>query len=141
MKLVVDTNVLFTFFWKNSVGRDLLLDSHLTSLSPLFALTEVDKYKKEIIRKARLDEGTYESELAELKIAVSFIALKEYSSSLSILAKHCPDSNDIDFLSLAHALKLPLWSNDERLKEQDVVIVLNTKEVIGILAEEKEVRS
>ena len=30
-------------------------------------------------------------------------------------------------------LNLPLWSNDRKLKEQDEVIVLNTKEIIDLI--------
>ena len=54
MKLVIDSNVLFSFFWENSVSRELLLNAEIGFYSPEFALEEVNKYQEEIIRKAKI---------------------------------------------------------------------------------------
>lgn len=45
-----------------------------------------------------------------------------------------PDKDDVDFVALALKLNLPLWSNDSRLKEQSLVKVLSTRELVEILA-------
>jgi len=43
MRLVVDSNVLFTFFWKNFVFRNIL-DKSVELFSPEYALEEINKY-------------------------------------------------------------------------------------------------
>ena len=40
---------------------------------------------------------------------------------------------DIDFLALSLELNCPLWTNDALLKKQNLVKILNTKEVINLL--------
>ena len=53
MKLVVDSNVLFTFFWKGSVFKNFL-DTPIQLFSPEYALEEINKYSLEIMKKTSL---------------------------------------------------------------------------------------
>jgi predicted nucleic acid-binding protein len=46
-----------------------------------------------------------------------------------------PDPDDIDFTALALKLDCPLWSNDKELKQQTVVKVFSTSELISFLPE------
>ena len=59
MKLVADTNILFSFFWENSLTRKLLISSNLELLSPEKAIVEINKYKKEIKQKTNLTEKKF----------------------------------------------------------------------------------
>ena len=59
MKLVLDTNSLFSFFWKGSLIKKLLLKEH-ELLSPEFALEELDKHKSEILTKTKLSIVEFE---------------------------------------------------------------------------------
>ena len=54
LELVVDTNVMFSFFWKGSMVKKLLMDQDVLLFAPEFALEEINKYEKEIIRKAKI---------------------------------------------------------------------------------------
>ncbi|MFT4305189.1 MAG: PIN domain-containing protein [Candidatus Woesearchaeota archaeon] len=128
MKFVVDTNILFSFFWKNSVTYKLLLK--LEVYSPECALEEIKKYEKEIIKKTGLSKKEFNELRKELVIAVDFIPIEDYKSKLKEALKICPDENDIDFFSLCLKLNLPLWSNDKLLKNQKKIIVLNTYNVL-----------
>ena len=51
MKFVVDTNILFTFFWKNSFTKGLLVDQDLEYFAPEYSLEEINKYTDEILKK------------------------------------------------------------------------------------------
>ncbi|MBU4341533.1 MAG: hypothetical protein KJ928_02905 [Candidatus Altiarchaeota archaeon] len=49
MKLVVDTNVLFSFFRKESKTRELILNFELLDLNtPAFCISELLKYRETI---------------------------------------------------------------------------------------------
>ena len=65
---------------------------------------------------------------------VEFIPLEEYSSFMKE-ALAIPDPDDIDFTALALKLDCPLWSNDKELKQQTVVKVFSTSDLISLLSE------
>lgn len=129
MKLVVDTNVLFSFFWKNSILNKILLDQDLLLFAPEFALEEIKKYEGLIIKKTNLTKKEFDFLREELAIAIEFVPIEEYQDCLKEAIKISPDINDIDFFALSIKLKISLWSNDKLLKNQKKLRVLNTKEV------------
>jgi len=103
IRLVVDSNSLFTFFWKNSVFNELCNQNLLELYSPEYSLEEIKKYSSEIIIK-KLPE-----------------------------AERLDLMKDIDFLALSLKLNIPLWSNDKLLKRQQAVEILTTEEIIKII--------
>ena len=133
MKLVVDTNVLITFFWKGSVFRRLLADTNLELFSPEYALREINKNSSEIVKRRGISLKEFKILRRELTSIVEFIPLEGYSSFLDKAMRFSPDKEDVDFLALALKLKYPFWSNDRRLKKQTVVDILNTEELIKLL--------
>lgn len=143
MKVVIDTNVLITCFWKGSVFRSLVQKSNLELYAPAYALEEIRKHREEIRKKVRLPLVEFAKTLQDLHMLVTFVSLHEYSQHFSevlAIAKHFPHSeneilNDIDFLALAVHLDCLLWSNDALLKRQPLVSVVTTKEFILLLAE------
>ncbi|HLD88876.1 MAG TPA: PIN domain-containing protein [Candidatus Nanoarchaeia archaeon] len=132
MKLVVDSNVVFTFFWKKSVARELFLKQDLELYSPEFALEEISKYSDEIIFKTKTTPEEFNKIKKELLVLVDFIPLKEYADYLQHAAKITPDKDDVDFVALSLKLKCPIWSNDNEIRNQAHFKVLTTKEVIGL---------
>lgn len=129
MLLVVDTNILFSFFWKDSFLAKIMVSQELELFSPEYALEEIKKYEKEIRIKTGLSNEEFNKKRAELPVFIAFIPLKEYQESLKKL-KDVPDKNDIDFLALALKLKCPLWSNDIALKKQNQIKTITTKELL-----------
>ncbi len=53
MKIVVDSNILCTYFWQKFVFSQLCRKAELTLYSPEYALEEINKYNKEILKKNR----------------------------------------------------------------------------------------
>ncbi|MBU2099620.1 hypothetical protein KKB11_00115 [Candidatus Micrarchaeota archaeon] len=133
MKLVVDSNILFSFFWKHSFLNTVMPSKELELYSPEFALKEISKYKKEIMKKTKLEKKEFESKREELALFIEFVPLEKYKNFFSKL-KNVPDKDDIDFLALALKLECSLWSNDKALKKQGKVKVLETSEILTELA-------
>ena len=132
MKLVVDTNVLIAYFWKNSETRKIIAsEKDLELMAPEFALEEINKYKKEIIKKAKISEEDFKISRIDLAISIKFFKLEAYGNFLKRAFETSPDKNDIDFFALALKLNCPLWSNDKKLKEQDKIKVYASHELIG----------
>jgi len=132
VKFVVDTNVLFTFFWPGSFTKGLLVDQDLEFFAPELALREINEHREEILKKTGISSKEFEMLRRDLGIFVEFIPLEEYSEFLQ-QASSIPDKDDVDFVALALKLNLPIWSNDEELKRQSLVKVLSTKELINFL--------
>src|SRR3989344_2749621 len=125
MKLVLDTNKLFTFFWKGSLVKKLSLAGH-DLYSPKFALEELKKHKSEIIKKSSISSSTFNELLTDLQKAVKFVPLSEYADKISkaflLLKKH---PKDVDFLALALEIEASIVSNDKELSKQSVIDVYN----------------
>lgn len=130
MKLVVDTNVLMTYFWKNSQTRKIIVRNDLELISPEFSLEEINKYKDEIMKKAKISEDEFKVSKIDLAIYVKFFSMNEYKVFLKKALEISPDSNDIDFIALALKTNLPLWSNDRKLKKQNIIKIYSTEEMI-----------
>lgn len=130
MELAVDTNILYTYFWKNSFARRFLMRMSLELYAPEFALEEINAHVSDILKKTRISEEEFIKLKKDLAIAVEFIPLEEYKEFLKPTLDFSPDSKDIDFLSVAMKLKLPLWSNERLLKKQNKVEVFSTSDLL-----------
>ncbi|MBI2671215.1 hypothetical protein HYX18_04545 [Candidatus Woesearchaeota archaeon] len=142
MKIVTDSNVLFTFFWKDSAFDKISIKQELELFSPEHALEEINKYSGEIQFKAGLSKNEFNKLKKEIKILVEFIPIQKYQQFLKeakLLAKYIREDKrpefleDLDFIALALKLKCPIWSNDKLLKEQPRVKILDTKDIILIM--------
>lgn len=132
MRLVVDTNILFSVFWKRSMLPRVMASQELELYSPEFALEEIKRYEQEIRAKTGLSKEEFNAKREELAILVGFVPLEEYQKFLKQLTS-TPDKDDIDFLALALKLKCPLWSNDKALKRQGNAKIMSTKELLAEL--------
>ena len=134
MRLVIDTNILFSFFRKDSTTRNLISRFEIFELfAPSFCIEELLKYKQLICKKAGISEETFKKVLEELNIFVKIVPLNEYSKFLPKAKSICPDPDDIDFFALALKLNCPIWSNDTKLKKQSAIKVFSTRELMKLL--------
>jgi predicted nucleic acid-binding protein len=136
MKFVVDTNVLMTFFWKNSFSKGLLYDKNISFFSPEYALEELDRNSSEIMKKTGISAGEFKKIKMELSVLVEFIPIEEYSKFLK-KASSISNKEDVDFIALALKLKIPVWSNDKDFKKQKFTKVFTTNEFIKLVSPTK----
>lgn len=139
MKLVIDTNILFSFFKVYSYTRKLISNPvlNLELYSPKFTLKELEKYFEEINRKTKMNIGTFEFLKRFLPMFIKFVPLEEYRDFLEQAAKELItiDPNDVDFLALSLKLNCPIWSNDPHFKKQSLIKAFSTKELTSKLKE------
>jgi predicted nucleic acid-binding protein len=142
MNIVVDSNVLFTFFWKSSVLNKISRMKGIALFSPEYALEEIKKYSIELQKKAKITKEMFDDQRIQLTNLVTFVPLSDYKicfAEINSIAKVLNENEaaellaDIDFLALSLKLNTVLWSNDTLLKKQSTVIVLNTVEIIELL--------
>lgn len=134
MNIIIDSNILFSALIKDSLTRCLILEYDGYFLCPSKTIQEFKKYYDTIIHKSKLDIDRFnivmESLFNKLTLVQDDILAPYISQSIEILKNIDID----DFLFIACTLAYPdsnLWSNDSALKKQNVIKVLNTKEIIA----------
>ena len=133
MKLVLDTNVLLSFFWKGSLIKKLLGVEH-ELYSPKFALEELIKHKPEILDKTHLTNEEFNEFLFKLQRVVNFIPLSKYSDSLKRALSLIPEhEKDADFLALALEIGASILSKDKKLKRQSVINIFDESDIPKLL--------
>ena len=137
MKLVVDANVLFSFFKLDSTTRKLIIDPelelNLELFTPVHALEELKEHEDEM-RKLGVSPGDFDVILSSLPLFVNTVPRSFFKPLLSEAEKLLPeDPDDAPYIALALKLNCPIWSEDVKLKDQSRVKVLSTKELIKLL--------
>jgi len=133
MKLVVDSNVLFSFFKKESSTRKIITLVELLELYTLKSrIDELIKHKEEICSKSKITEEEFSRSLTELEIFVRTIDDKFVSKFGKEAIKLAPHSEDAPVFALALFFNCPIWSNEVAFKKQSKVKVFNTKELIQL---------
>ena len=125
MELVLDNNSLFSIINPNSTSAYLF-----SSIRVKFIDSEINKYKDICFSKANISEHEFEVIYSEIKKSIKFFKISEYEKFLKIAQSSISDINDIDFLALALYKNASIWSNDPHLKEQSLIPVFTTKELL-----------
>jgi len=131
MFLIVDTNVLFSFFHSKSNVKEYfesLREKGVSLLVPQYMFDELLGIKSEIFKCCDLRD--FSVLLALLLKLVEVVPKKEYAEFLEESKKVSPHLKDAPLFALSLAFdKAPIWSREPRLKMQKVVEVLHDKEV------------
>ena len=126
MEIVVDANIVFSFFKKDTTPRELILDSelryNLRLFAPELALEEINKHKNDVCSRFKISPKDFEIMFSSLPLFIKIVkkdTFKEYiSKAKEILAPHI---KDVPYAALSLSFKskgyeIALWSNEERLR-------------------------
>lgn len=135
MKLVVDANVLFSFFKKDSFTRRFILSQpELELFTPVYVFDELDEHKGEVKSKSKIDDKIFELTKRELLAYISIVQLDRFKGFWGEAKRISPDPDDIEYFALALALDCAIWSDDRELKEQQSrVKVFSTEDLVKLL--------
>ena len=134
MKLVVDANILFSFFKKDSATRRFIL-SHpeLELFTPVYVFKELDTHKEDVESKSKIDDKVFELTKERLLVYVNLVPSGEFKKFWGDAKRVSPDLDDAQYFALALKLNCPIWSEDKKLKRQTRVRVFSTAELIELL--------
>ena len=135
MRLVVDTNILFSFFKKDSFTRRFIL-SHpeIELFTPLYVFEELEEHKDEIKSKAKIGDIVFELSKKELREYVTVVPLDEFKDFWEEAKQISPDPDDVEYLAVALSLDCAIWSKDRDLKEKQFrVVIVTTEELTKLL--------
>ena len=134
MKLVIDANIVISAALNiEGKTREIIFLENIELLAPDFLLSELNEHKLELIEKSVVSEEELNLAIYTILSKVRLIYYSEFNSFLEKAKKICPDPDDEEYFALSLSLDIPIWSNDKDLKEQNVVKVISTKELIEML--------
>lgn len=135
MHLVIDANILVAALLKEATTRVILLEEDMEFFAPECLLNEVKGVLKNPRVRRRIPLN--DKDLSDLTSAVFshivFFPEKIFAPFIKraiLLVTHIEDA---PYFALSLALKLPLWSNDLALKDQSLVKVYTTTEILKLL--------
>ncbi len=135
MNITIDSNILFSALIKESITRKIILNYPNKFLFPEFVFQEFLKYKDLILKKSKLSPKEFYFLLNHLLKKVKIIRNVDISmykeESLKILKNI--DLKDAPFIATCLRYNSILWSDDKALKNQNKIIILNTKEFIEFI--------
>lgn len=136
--LVVDANVLMaSLIGKGTVFLLLkqLNRAGVKLVSPSFLEEEINEHLDEIVEKTKLDKPVLKYLVSELLKLVEIEPKSKYEAYIKQARKICSDKDDTPYLALSLCLgKAPIWSFDEKLKEDcskiGIKVLSSTEEVM-----------
>jgi len=118
MKLVLDSNILFSAILKNSTTRNILVSEEFELFLSEYALLEIDNHRQFLLKKTQLSES-------------------EFAMTLNMLLERAEqimrgiDLDDAPFIALAMSVPNDgVWSNDKDLRRQTTIRVWTTEELL-----------
>ena len=119
MKIVVDSNIIFSSLLKNGEAfRDIFFSDSYKLYSCNFAIIEIFKYKEKILKYSKIDEPELLDRLYKVLKNVTFINEK-FISDVCIEKAYdlCSDIDEKDTLFIALTIELDsvFWTGDKKL--------------------------
>lgn len=132
MKLVLDTNILFSALIAGGKTRKIIITGNQNLHEPEYTFTELEKHHKTIKRKTELDGSDLQLLLNIILEQINIVPKAEFENQIpqaeKIIGKIDPD--DVPFLALALDLNADVWSDDKHFQKQERVNVWKTPELI-----------
>ncbi len=132
MRVVLDTNVLISGILRDSIVKEILISECFDFFIPEYALEEVSKYEKELIKKAGISERDFnllkQLLLENIEIVPDEIVRPYMEKAMKIM--EAIDIKDSPFLACAFAIDASgIWSFDKGFLNQDKVKIFSAKEM------------
>lgn len=136
MRLIADTNALIAALIKNSTSRKILLNQRFEFSVPDFSLEEINKYKKDICKKAGVDEDSFDLLISIVFEKINVVPFHEYKESMAEAKRLISriDIKDVPFIACALSLKTDgIWTEDKGFLKQNKVKVWRTNNLMRFI--------
>ncbi|MBI5046184.1 hypothetical protein HZC07_00435 [Candidatus Micrarchaeota archaeon] len=116
---------------RRGITQELLFNNLLQLYSPEFVKNEIEKHKKEIMKKGNCKEQEFDIIISIIFSRITIVVEAEYIKYKTETLEFVPDINDWPFLALAKHLTVPVWTYDSAIsKKQNRVTVVTTSELV-----------
>jgi predicted nucleic acid-binding protein len=84
MKLVLDSNIIFSALIKKSITRDIILSDLFELYAPEYIFKEITKHKELLLKKSKLDGGDFEALLLLLQKHIHLVTKEKYYEKMAV---------------------------------------------------------
>ncbi len=138
IKLIVDATVLFTALIGKGITKELLFSNKLKLYAPEYLFDEFKEHKARIKLLSSLSSSDIDLLINKLEGRIIIVEKSKFEKSLPKANEFISDPDDAEYLALSLSMdKCPIWSNDPHFKQQSVVQVFTTKELVELLKAKK----
>ncbi len=140
MFLVVDANILFSFFNPESSRRLVIKNRSKLGfklISPDLAFAELLKDKEKIKKYSKIGELEFIILFSLLEKLIESIGKLQYNEFIPKSRELSPHIKDVPYFALALHLNCPIWSDEIAFKKQSKVKVYSTSELVKEVGMEK----
>jgi len=136
MKLVIDSNRVMAGLIKDSATRMVILNEEFEFYAPEFLLTEIEKYKEYLMKKAHQTEKEFEITLSVLMERIEFVPEKDLLDHIDkaeeIMKEIDPKDSPFIAVGLNSGIK-GIWSEDKDFDKQSNLKRYSTKDLYDTL--------
>ncbi len=137
MELILDNTALFSIMNPKSTSAYLFTSIRAEFIAPEFIKSEFNKHREECLLKSKLSEQEFEMRQEEIERSIDFLKESEYEELLEKAIKNLSDPKDSPYLALALLTNSAIWSNDPHLKQQLLVPVFTTEELLKMFLDNR----
>ena len=132
MRLIIDNNILFSLLKPDSFNSYLFDTFIVGCYAPKFILDEFKNHEDECRLKSKLSKDDFEKQKQKVidRITILEVINKEF---LLKAENSCSDEDDEPYIALGLQLNMSIWSNNKHLKEQNLVDVFTTADLVKLL--------
>ncbi len=139
MKLIIDASIAIAALLGSKITKEILLSKSIELYTPKYLFEELEKHKQEIDLLSKLSLEDRNKLFDELKLKIKVIPKEQFDMFLTKANELISDKEDTEYLALSLSINnRPIWSNDSHFKEQLIVSVYTTKELLGLLEKSEE---
>lgn len=131
VKIVIDTNVFISALMKDSITREIIVNSKYLFLFPEYEFQEIYKYKDDILKKSGYSEKEFIRLTSLLLNHMRIIGYEEIRDNFNEASEimNQIDINDAMFVAVALTFDAFIWSDDKDFKKQNRIKVLTTEDM------------
>lgn len=133
MKVVIDSNVLFSALIRDSTTRRIILESDDTLLFPEYIFEEMERHMAELLNKSGLDKKSFGLLLGILLDKVTIVPKDELAVHRERAVELAKDIDIDDAVFVACVLANPgslLWTDDRKLRRIEGLRIISTAEMV-----------
>ena len=136
--LIADSGIIFTGLVGTGVTKTLLFSKNLKIFAPEYLFEELNEHLSRIKLLSSLSSSEVDSLISKLKGHINIVEKSKFEAFLGEANSLISDPDDTEYLALSLSMdKCPIWSNDPHFKEQSVVRVFTTEELVRFLKAKK----
>jgi predicted nucleic acid-binding protein len=134
MKLVLDTNIIVSFFRQNPVNF-IISNSKSLNISLYcspYNIKELEENEKEILKYGNINKKQFKEKLANLLSLVKLVPEDDFKNLKEKAKNISPHDKDIPIFALALHLESLIWSNEPAFKNQNEIKIFSTRDMIEL---------